>query len=103
MSSLNSQAIKDKESMEEKYQKALEVIFAYGYRCCLFKHNIYGNHPEALEGMLDSANPLPPNFFVNPGCPLVHAAVEATTTKAPPSEMAKEPVEVATTEDQSRL
>ena len=38
--SLQSQADKDKEVMEEDYQKALEVIFTYGYGCCVFKHNI---------------------------------------------------------------
>ena len=31
MSSLQSQADKDKEAMEEEYYKALQVIFAYGY------------------------------------------------------------------------
>ena len=31
VSSLHSQVGKDKEAMEEDYQKALEVIFAYGY------------------------------------------------------------------------
>ena len=31
VSSLHSQAGKDKEAMEEDYQKALELIFAYGY------------------------------------------------------------------------
>ena len=40
VSSLHSQVSKDKEAMEEDYQKALEVIFAYGYECCAFKHNI---------------------------------------------------------------
>ena len=33
VSSLHSQASKDKEVVEEDYQKALEVIFAYGYGC----------------------------------------------------------------------
>ena len=46
VSSLQSQACKDKEGMKEEYQKALEVIFAYGYSCCVFKHNIYGDRPE---------------------------------------------------------
>ena len=41
--SLQSQAGKDKEAMEEDYQKALEVIFAYGYGCCVFKHNLWGS------------------------------------------------------------
>ena len=41
--SLQSQAGKDKEAMEKEYQKALDVIFAYGYGCCVFKHNICGD------------------------------------------------------------
>ena len=43
VSSLYFQAGKDKEAMEEDYQKALEVIFAYGNGCCAFKHNICGD------------------------------------------------------------
>ena len=35
--SLQSQAGKDKEAMEKEYQKALDVIFAYGYECCVLK------------------------------------------------------------------
>ena len=41
--------------------------FAYGYECCVFKHNICGDHPEVPEGMPDTVDPLPPVFFVNPG------------------------------------
>ena len=41
--SLHSQVGKDKATMEEDYQKALELIFAYGYGCCMFKHNICGD------------------------------------------------------------
>ena len=43
VSYLQSQADKDKESMEEDYEKALELIFAYVYGCCAFKHNICGD------------------------------------------------------------
>ena len=57
VSSLQSQAGKDKEAMEEEYQKAPKVIFAYGYGCCVFKHNIYEDRPEVLEGMPYFANP----------------------------------------------
>ena len=89
--------------MEEEYQKALEVIFAYGYVCYVFKHNICGDHPVVPEGMLNSTNPLPPEFFVNPGCPLFQAATEASTTEVPLSEAAKEPVEIAAVEDHGRL
>ena len=69
VSSLHSQVGKDKEAMEEDYQNALELIFAYGYVCCVFKHNICGDHLEVPDGMLDSSNPLSPEFFVNPKCP----------------------------------
>ena len=85
--------------MEEEYQKSLKVIFAYGYGYCVFKHNICGDHPKVPDGMPDLANSLPPEFFVNPRCPLVQAAAEATTIEAPPSETIKEPMEAAAAED----
>ena len=69
VSSLYSQAGKDKEAIEEDYQKALELIFAYCYGCYAFKHNISGDQPEVLDGMPDSSDPLPPEFFMNPRCP----------------------------------
>ena len=47
----------------------MEVIFAYGYECCVLKHNICGDHPEVPNGMLDSSVPLPLEFFANPRCP----------------------------------
>ena len=43
VSFLHSQAGKDKGAMEEDYQKALELIFAYGYRYCVLKHKIFGD------------------------------------------------------------
>ena len=43
VSSLQSQAGKDKEAKEMDYKKALEEIFAYCYGCFMFKHNIYGS------------------------------------------------------------
>ena len=49
--SLHSQAGNDKEAIEEDYQKALEHIFGYGYGCCAFKHNIYGDQPRIPDGM----------------------------------------------------
>ena len=51
--------------MENEYHKALEVIYTYGYRCYVFKHNIHEDHQEVPEGMPDSADPLPLEFFVN--------------------------------------
>ena len=66
VSSLQSQAGKDKAVMEEDYQKALELIFAYGYGCCMFKHNLCGDQQEVLDGMPASSRvlhepQLPPN------------------------------------------
>ena len=89
--------------MEKEYQNALEVIFTYGYGCCVFKHNICGDHPEVPEGMPNSADPLPHEFFVNLNCPPVQMAVEATVIEAPLSKTPKEPMEVPAAEDQSGL
>ena len=94
MSSLQSQAGKDKEVIEEDYQKALKLTFAYGYRCCTFKHNICGDQPEVPNGMPDSSDPFPLEFFLNPRCQSAPVATEATTTKAEQSktiEEAKDP------------
>ena len=77
--------------MKEDYQKDLELIFAYGYKCCMFKHNICGDQPEVLEGMLDSFDPLLPEFFVNPRCPPVSTATKATTAGVDQSEAVEEP------------
>ena len=52
VSSLQSQVSQDKDAMEEEYHKALEVIFAYGYECCIFKHNICEDRPESQRGCL---------------------------------------------------
>ena len=40
---------------------------------------------------------------MNPGCPLVQAATEATATEVPLKGAAKEPVETAAAEDHGRL
>ena len=91
VSSFYSQDGKDKEAMEEDYKKALEVIFAYGYGCCVFKHNICGDQLEVPDGMPDSSDPLSPDFFVSPKCPPVLAATRDTTFEVHPSKVAKGP------------
>ena len=78
--SLHAQAKKDREDMVKDYQGSLELIFAYGYGCCAFKNNICRDWPEIPDGMPDSACPLPLEFFVNPRCPSILAAVEAKDT-----------------------
>ena len=74
--------------MEKDYQKALEVIFVYGYGWCVVKHNICGDRLEILDGMSDSANVLPPEFFGNLGSPPAQAATEAIVTEVPLNEAA---------------
>ena len=90
---LHSQVGKDKEVMGEDYQKALEVIFAYDYGCCTFKHNICGDHPEVPDGMPNSSVLLPSELFANAGCPPPPppppphpSATQDTTTEAHMSE-----------------
>ena len=101
VSSLHSQAVKDKEAMEEDYQKALNVIFAYGYRCYVFKHNICGDQPEILDSILDSFDPLSLEFFVSLKYLPIPKATDDTTVEVHPSEVAKEPEKNASVEDQS--
>ena len=87
--------------MEEEYQQALELIFAYGYGCCVFKHNICGNHLEVSDGMSNSSDPLPPEFFINPRCPPAPTVIEAITAEVDKSEAVKELERGASAEDQS--
>ena len=103
VSSLQSQAGKDKEAMEEDYQKALEVIFAYGYECSMFKHNICESQLEVPEGMPDSSNPLPLEFFMNPKCPPVPVVTKVAAAKVDLIELAKDPKENVSIGDQSRF
>ena len=48
--------------MEEDCQRALEPSFIYGYGCCVFKHNIYGDHLEVPDCTPDFPN------FLSPEC-----------------------------------
>ena len=100
VSSLHSQVAKDKEAMEEDYQKALELIFAYGYGCCAFKHSICEDQPEIPDGMPDSANPLPPEFFVNPRCPSAPITVEVKAVDIDMGEATKDTEEDVVIEEQ---
>ena len=42
----------------------------------MFKHSICGDQPEILDGMPNTVDPLPPEFFVNPRCPPASTTVE---------------------------
>ena len=82
VSSLHTRASKDKEDMAEDYRGLLDLIFAYGYGCCAFKNNICGDRPDILDGMPDSSNRLPPEFFDNPRCPPVLMVDKTINAKA---------------------
>ena len=84
VSAFHSQASKDKEAIVEDYQKALKQIFAYG---------ILGDRPKILDGMPDSADPLPPEFFANLGCPSALTTIEAMVAEVLLVETTKDWVE----------
>ena len=60
----------DRETMEAKFDSNDDVLFNYGYGCCVFKHNICGSKHQIPDGMPDPSIPLTPEFFANPRCPL---------------------------------
>ena len=93
VSYLHSQTSKDKEAME--------IIFAYDYRCYVFKHNICGDKPEVPDDMPDFSDSLPLEFFVSLRCPLVPTATEDTIVEVHSSEVAKNPKENAFAGDQN--
>ena len=101
VSSFQSQVGKDKEALEEDYQKALKVIFAYGYGCCMFKHNICGSQPKVPDDVPDSSNPLPLVFFANPRCLSVPTVIEAAAVKVDLIKLAKDLEENAFVGDHS--
>ena len=81
VSTLHSHVGKDKEAMVEDYQKALDHMFAYGYGCYAFKHGICDDRPRISDGMPNSAEPLPLEFFANLGFPPTPTPVEAKTAE----------------------
>ena len=90
MSSLHYHVGKDKEAMEEDYQKALQLIFAYGYGCCVLKHNICRDKLEVSDGMPDSFDSLPSEFFANSRCPPALAATNVMEAEVDQSKATKE-------------
>ena len=93
-SALQSQVEKDKEALEGEYQRVLEVIFAYGYGCGAFGHNICGSQPVVPNGMPNTSNLLPPEFFIIPWCPPAPTTAEAAVVEADLSETVKEPTNI---------
>ena len=57
----------------------------------MFKHDIHGDRPRIPDGMPDSADPFPPEFFANLGCPLASAHVKAKAVEVYPTDATKDP------------
>ena len=66
---LREKAVADRETMEAEFDSSSDVLFNYGYGCCVFTHNIYGSKPQIPDGMSNPSIPLTPEFFANPRCP----------------------------------
>ena len=66
----------------------------------MFKHNVCGSQPEVPDGMPDSSNPLPPEFFANSRCPPAPTVTEAVATEVDLIELAKGPEVSASIGDQ---
>ena len=77
------------------------MIFSYRYECCIFKHNICESQLEVPDGMPDSSNPLPLEFFMNPKCPPVPLVTKVAAAEVDPIEPAKDPKENVSIEDHS--
>ena len=67
----------------------------------MFKHNIFRDQPKVPDGMPDSSDPLPTEFFANPRCHLALAATEVTAAEVDQSEATKEPKKSASAGNQS--
>ena len=52
-----------------------------------------------LDGMLNSFDPLPPEFFVNPRCPPISVAIEAMAAEVHHNEAVEEPEKSALLRD----
>ena len=75
--------------MKEDYQKALELFFAYGYGCNVFKHDICEDQPKVPDGMPDSSNFRPLKFFASPRCSHVRASSKDTAARVHRREVAE--------------
>ena len=71
-------AVADRETIEAKLDASGDMLFNYGYSCCVFTHNICRSNPQIQYGMPDPSVPLTPKFFANPRCsPSISSAAPA--------------------------
>ena len=59
----------ERSALEVDFDASSDMIFNYGYGCCVYEHDIHGSKPKIPSGMPDTSTPLTPEFFMNPRCP----------------------------------
>ena len=82
LAALREKVIADREAMEAEFDASGDMLFNYGYGCCVFTHNICGSKPQIQDKMSDPSVPLTSEFFANPRCP------PSTSSSAPASDLA---------------
>ena len=66
---LRGKVVADREAMEAEFDASGDMLFNYGYGCCVFTHNLCGSKPQIPDGMPDPSVPLTLKIFTNPRCP----------------------------------
>ena len=74
-------AAADKETMEVEFDSSGDVLFNYGYGCCVFTHNICGRKPHIPDGMPT------PSILLTPHCP---PSISSTASAQDPAVGSKE-------------
>ena len=69
LAAFQAKATAEREAMEAEFDPSSDVIFNYGCGCYAFEQDIRGSKPMIPAGMLDTTEPLPLEFFINPRCP----------------------------------
>ena len=55
MSAFQTEALKEKNALEEAYEEGFDVLFNNGYGCYAFAHSICGNQLVVPDGMPDTS------------------------------------------------
>ena len=85
--SFQEKVVADRETMEAEFDATGDMLFNYGYGCCVFMHNICGSKLQIPDGMPDPSVPLTPEFFANPRCP---PSISSAAPASDPAAVSKE-------------
>ena len=73
--------------MEAEFDASGDILFNYGYGCCIFMHNKSESKPQIPNGMPDRSVLFTPEFFANPRCP---PSISSTAPAPDPAAVRKE-------------